>query len=246
MDEKILIEIGKKKGLTNKEHIEKDYFQDIFLYRLFKKTNKLVFKGGTALYKIYKMPRFSEDLDFTLLENSRIEQIKQILEDIVESMKWEIKSVRETKDSLLMKIGFKGILTEYNTLRIDVSIKNKVLKEFEIKNYVPEYIDINPFSFRILTLEEMVAEKIHSILTREKARDLYDLFFLLRISRFNKQLVDEKLKIFKMNFNFNVFTKKITNLKILWEKELKPFVLTELVDYKTVKDFVLERIKNIN
>ncbi len=246
MDEKILIEIGKKKGLTNKEHIEKDYFQDIFLYRLFKKTNKLVFKGGTALYKIYKMSRFSEDLDFTLLENSRIEQIKQIVEDIVESMKWEIKSVRETKDSLLMKIGFKGILTEYNTLRIDVSIKNKVLKRFEVKNYVPEYIDINPFSFRILTLEEMVAEKIHSILTREKARDLYDLFFLLRISKFNKQLVDEKLEIFKMNFNFNVFTKKITNLKILWEKELKPFVLAELVDYKTVKNFVLERIKNIN
>ena len=243
MDEKILMEIGKKKGLINKEHIEKDYFQDVLLYNLFRKTNKLVFKGGTALYKIYKMPRFSEYLDFTMLENFGTEQLKQIVEGITKSMKWEIKSVRETKDSLLIKIGFNGIITEYNTLRIDVSIKNKVLEGFEVKNYVPEFIDINPFSLRVLKLEEMVAEKIHSILTREKARDMYDLFFLLRISRFNKELVDKKLAIFKMNYNFNRFKKTVNNLEILWEKELKPFVLTELVDFKTVKDFVLDRVK---
>ena len=243
MDEKILMEIGKKKGLINKEHIEKDYFQDVLLYNLFRKTNKLVFKGGTALYKIYKMPRFSEDLDFTMLENFGTEQLKQIVEGITKSMKWEIKSVRETKDSLLIKIGFNGIITEYNTLRIDVSIKNKVLEGFEVKNYVPEFIDINPFSLRVLKLEEMVAEKIHSILTREKARDMYDLFFLLRISRFNKELVDKKLAIFKMNYNFNRFKKTVNNLEILWEKELKPFVLTELVAFKTVKDFVLDRVK---
>jgi len=243
MDEKILMEIGKKKGLINKEHIEKDYFQDVLLYNLFRKTNKLVFKGGTALYKIYKMPRFSEYLDFTMLENFGTEQLKQIVEGITKSMKWEIKSVRETKDSLLIKIGFNGIITEYNTLRIDVSIKNKVLEGFEVKNYVPEFIDINPFSLRVLKLEEMVAEKIHSILTREKARDMYDLFFLLRISRFNKELVDKKLAIFKMNYNFNRFKKTVNNLEILWEKELKPFVLTELVAFKTVKDFVLDRVK---
>jgi len=243
MDEKILMEIGKKKGLINKEHIEKDYFQDVLLYNLFRKINKLVFKGGTALYKIYKMPRFSEYLDFTMLENFGTEQLKQIVEGITKSMKWEIKSVRETKDSLLIKIGFNGIITEYNTLRIDVSIKNKVLEGFEVKNYVPEFIDINPFSLRVLKLEEMVAEKIHSILTREKARDMYDLFFLLRISRFNKELVDKKLAIFKMNYNFNRFKKTVNNLEILWGKELKPFVLTELVDFKTVKDFVLDRVK---
>ncbi|MBM3303587.1 MAG: nucleotidyl transferase AbiEii/AbiGii toxin family protein [Candidatus Aenigmarchaeota archaeon] len=63
----MLVEAAKRKGLKNREHIEKDYFQDLFLYHLCRKTNALVFKGGTALYKIYSLQRFSEDLDFSLL-----------------------------------------------------------------------------------------------------------------------------------------------------------------------------------
>lgn len=239
MDKKLLTETGKKKGLVNKEHVEKDYFQDWFLCNLFKKTNKLIFKGGTALYKIYKMPRFSEDLDFTMLEKFDVENL---VGDVVKVMKGEME-VRKTEDSLLFKIGFKGFLTKYNTLKIDISIKNKVLRGFDVKNYVPEYIDINPFSLRILKPKEMVAEKIHSLIMREKARDLYDLFFLLRISEFNRKLVDEKLSIFGVKFSSEELKEKISHIRSLWEPELKPFVLKELMDFDTVRDFVLERIE---
>ena len=51
--------IGRRKGLTNRGHIEKDYFQDLFLYH--------TFKGGTCLYKIHNLPRFSEDIDFSVI-----------------------------------------------------------------------------------------------------------------------------------------------------------------------------------
>ncbi len=239
MDKNILLEIGRKKGLTNKEYIEKDYFQDLFLYNLFRKTNKLVFKGGTALYKIYKMPRFSEDLDFTLLEKFDVERL---VGSVAERM-GEMKSVRKTGGSLLMKIGFEGILTAYNTLRFDVSLKNKALRNFDVKNYVSEYMEINPFSLKVLKPVEMVAEKIHSILARGKSRDLYDLFFLLRLSKFDKRLVNEKLALFDMKFSFSNFRKRVNELESLWERELRAFVLTELVDFATVKKFVLERTK---
>ncbi|MEK6848678.1 MAG: nucleotidyl transferase AbiEii/AbiGii toxin family protein, partial [Nanoarchaeota archaeon] len=63
----ILMQNAKAKGLTNKEHIEKDYFQDKLLYSIYRQTNLLVFKGGTALYKLYNLPRFSEDLDFSII-----------------------------------------------------------------------------------------------------------------------------------------------------------------------------------
>lgn len=115
----LLLEIAKKKGLKNKEHIEKDYFQDKFLYELYKKTNKLVFKGGTALYKIYGLPRFSEDLDFSVLG----EFDEGVIEEVTSKI-GEIKTMKKLKDSLQIKIGFKGILTVYNTLRIDINFKN--------------------------------------------------------------------------------------------------------------------------
>lgn len=242
----MLLEIGKKKGLVNKEHIEKDYFQDLFLFNLFKKTNKFIFKGGTALYKLYGLQRFSEDLDFSLFEDLDFKFIEDIMKSIVEKIPYfKIKSIKKIKDSILIKISCEGILTRYNSLRIDINFKNKVINGFDIKNYVSEYVDINPFSLRMLTLEEIIAEKIHSIFMRDKARDLFDLFFLLRISKFDKRLVEEKLKIFNIKYNQSLLEKKINKIKDVWEKELKAFVLIELFSFEIVKNFVFSKIKNV-
>ncbi len=241
-----LIEIGKRKKLTNREYIEKDYFQDIFLFSLFKKTNIFVFKGGTALYKIHGLSRFSEDLDFSLVENSSLEEAEKNIKDIIENNTlFEMKSVKKIGDSLLIKIKCQGILTKYNSLRIDINFKNKLLRGFEVKTYVSDYIDINPFSLRILKLEEIIAEKVHSIFNRNKARDLYDLFFLLRISDFDRRLVEQKLGIFNIRYNIKTMEKNIDNIGTFWEKELRAFVLEELPEFNIVRNFVLGKIKQI-
>src|SRR3989344_4614364 len=121
----IILEIGRKKWLMNKEHIEKNYFQDLLLFYLFKKTNKFVFKGGTALYKIYGFPRFSEDLDFSIIEDISLEGAEKIIEEITKNSNYfKIKSVKKIRDSLLIKISCIGILTKYNTLRVDINFKN--------------------------------------------------------------------------------------------------------------------------
>jgi len=119
MDRELLLEIGRKKGLKNREHIEKDYFQDKLLYYIFKLTNNLVFKGGTALYKLYGMPRFSEDLDFTLLDPK--ERVEDKILKIAEILNAKI-NVKRLKTCLLFRLRFRGILTSCNTVRIDVSL----------------------------------------------------------------------------------------------------------------------------
>src|SRR3989344_2458817 len=59
---------------------EKDYLQDLILFSVYSIIgNELVFKGGTALYKIYKLNRFSEDLDFTLTKKIDIEKMTRKL-----------------------------------------------------------------------------------------------------------------------------------------------------------------------
>jgi len=239
----ILKEIAKQKGLLNKEHIEKDYFQDLLLFNLYKQTNLLVFKGGTALYKLYGLQRFSEDLDFSLLKDIDLEKImKNVIENIKNS---EIKEIKKMKDSILIKIAFKGILTKYNTIRIDINIKNPVLDKFDVKTYTSSYVDINPFTLRVLSLKEIFAEKIHSILNRESARDLYDLFFLSKFAEIDKKIITNKLANFNMKFDFNEIKRKIDNLESLWKKELEPFILSELPDFKATKDFVLNKLKKL-
>ncbi|MEK6887496.1 MAG: nucleotidyl transferase AbiEii/AbiGii toxin family protein [Candidatus Aenigmatarchaeota archaeon] len=242
ISKEMLLEIGKKKGLKNKEHIEKDYFQDVFLLNLFGKTNRLVFKGGTAIYKLYGLSRFSEDLDFSSLD-SEPGSVERIIEHVLDNIDFfELKGMKRTKDSLLIRISADGILTKYNSLRIDVNLRNKIISGFDVKNYVSEYVDINPFSMRVLKPGEMMSEKVHSLFARKNARDLFDLFFLLRMSKLDKNLVKEKLKIFGMKYDEKLLKKKINDIEDIWDKELKAFVLAELPDFDVVKKFVLVRL----
>ena len=236
----ILKNIAKKKGLINKEYIEKDYFQDLLLFNIYKKTNLLIFKGGTALYKLYGLQRFSEDLDFSLLRDG---DIKKIIEDVVNGIDGaEIKEVKEMKNSLFIKISLKGIITRYNTIRIDITLKNEVLEKFDVIPYISEYIDINPFSMRVLSLKEILAEKIHSLLARQKSRDLYDLFFLLKFVDVDKNLIEKKLNLFGMKYKSTELKRRINKLKTLWEKELKSFILGELPDFNAVRNFVFSKL----
>ena len=79
---KELEEIARLKGLSL-GNTEKDYLLDIALLSISKNTkNELVFKGGTCLYKFYKLNRFSEDLDFSAVKKTNINLlIKNIISD---------------------------------------------------------------------------------------------------------------------------------------------------------------------
>lgn len=240
INKEILLRASALKGLTNKEHIEKDYFQDLLLYHLYKQTNQLIFKGGTALYKFYQLPRFSEDLDFSVLSTENLEEtLGLVLEKIPGAQLVQIKILNT---SLLAKIRFPGILTSGNTVRVDISTDNPLLEKFEVKNYTPLYIDLNPFAMRLMSLQEILAEKIHALFAREKARDLYDLFFLLRQVNLNRPLVQKKLAHFGLSWERKVLIERIKDLELAWEKELKPFILGELPSFLIVEEFVRKKL----
>jgi len=227
-----ILKIAKAKGLNNKGFIEKDYYQDKILYSLFSRTNNIVFKGGTALYKLYNLPRFSEDLDFGIIGKVNL---KRLIKSAARELKFSIKRTYFSKKSALFKLSFEGFLTGYNTIRIDFS-KLKVYT-YETVDYVPRYIDIPPFVLNVMSKKEMIAEKIHSIFHRTSARDLYDLFFLLRMEPADKRLILKKVP----NFTLKKFKERIEKLKPLWDPELKPFVL-ERIPYETAKNFCISNI----
>jgi predicted nucleotidyltransferase component of viral defense system len=237
IEKEILLEIAKRRGLKNREHIEKDYFQDLLLYHIYKKSNNFILKGGTCLYKFYNLPRFSEDLDFSVLHQKNI---KETIEKVAKELGAKIES-KKTKTSFLFKLRFPGILTKFNVVRVDVSLVNVVFG-FEVKNYISPYITIPPFSLRVLKLEEILAEKIHALLKRSNARDLYDLFFLLRFVEPKEELIEKKLKLFGMKFDKDLIKRKIEEIKIRWKAELKPFLLTELTEFEIVKEFVERKL----
>lgn len=66
----------------------KEVFQEITLLGLYHGGffEKAAFYGGTALRILYKLPRFSEDLDFTLLEKNSDFNIEQYFNSILKHL----------------------------------------------------------------------------------------------------------------------------------------------------------------
>ena len=171
-------------------NIVREYFQHIFLSELYKLpgAQKLLFKGGTALRIIYGSPRFSEDLDFSAIKIND-HSVKQFVEDLfvaalvnIELMGLRVEVGRKTGAT---SGGYFGVATfkipDYQPVdvAINVSVRNRMTIKGEVdsvaNDFVPTYTIIH------LSQEDLVAEKVFgALLERQKPRDFYDLYFMMR------------------------------------------------------------------
>jgi predicted nucleotidyltransferase component of viral defense system len=197
--------------------IEKDYILSktiMALAQINDFQNSFVFKGGTALKKChYPAWRFSEDLDFTTINKLSPIQIKELFDSAVK----EVESLfgvtirvaeysqypREGLEivSAQLKLGYDGPLRKTsglkNNIRVDISLDETLMIKPIMKKIQRQYPDDIEAVIPVYTLEEIIAEKLRSILQRGKSRDYYDVWILLKnhASDFNVKLVIDIMKI---------------------------------------------------
>lgn len=225
--------------------IEKDYFQHIVLNALSRKAaGHLIFKGGTALQKIGITHRFSEDLDFTLRKIITASQMKEIAIDAIKIYNYIVESdrIKEDERTISFRLKIQGPLTKQKlgvcTIRIETSIREQILKKPVKKELTPIYADILPYVLDVMALDEILAEKIRTIYTRQKARDLYDLYKLAEINTpFDVSLINKKLDYYKLSFDKETFLKKCQGLQAQWTDELRTLIGT-VVPYQHALDLV--------
>ncbi len=215
-------------------HAEKLYLQDIILHSVYQKaTDEIVFKGGTALLKLYNLDRFSEDLDFT---QNKETNLSKIIEDSIrhlESFGAEIeeKEVEKTQHTYKTRLGIKGPLYTGERLplafiRIEINKKSKVEKSVN-KRYTPIFSDVPAFDIVTLNEEEMLAEKIRALMTRTRPRDLYDIYHLLKKDvEINKDLVNKKLSYYDLEFNKEEIIRRAKDVERGW-KDLSNLTFTK-------------------
>ncbi len=168
----------------------------VSLYGNQKIRDSLIFRGGTALNKIYLKPsaRYSEDLDFV---QTRAQPIGETIDAIRIALDWlgePNRLLTERSAKLVYKY------TSVNGLPMKLKIEINTTEHFQV-------MDINNTAFgfesewfsgesivAVNQLEELMATKIRALYQRRKGRDLFDLWMV-----FSKHLanIDECLKIFK-------------------------------------------------
>lgn len=201
---------------TTELNIRREYIQHLFLSHLYKETStdKILFKGGTALRIIYGSPRFSEDLDFssTIKGKKQIENIVlSTLEAIErEGVETEIKESKETSGGYLSIID-SNIHGEIIGIQLEISQRRK-LQLGEVvtiaNDFIPSYTIVR------LSQQQLISEKILALRVRKKPRDYYDLYYILRAGLLTSS---ERTVL-------NEIIKTIPSVDINFELELKRFL----------------------
>ena len=232
---------------------EKHYIQTIALRSIYASTNDLAFTGGTCMWFFHGLNRFSEDLDFTLVAKKRElkylpVELKKDLE--VYGIDSEIRILKDDRISSSFRIGAKGPLytkeIERCFVRIEISKRESVIKKLDVLEFDALYTDILPFFVLVMEREEILAEKVRAVLTRNRARDVYDLWFLLKKGTgFELNLVNEKLKYYMRVFEKEVFMERIKRTGEYWEPELKPLVIGRLPRFELVYNDVKTVLKDL-
>lgn len=221
--------------------IEKDYVLTWLLLAIANSSlrGRLAFKGGTAIKKVYEPDyRFSEDLDFTLLDDTSNEELTAGIEALFSWLQREVNLTLAVRRLEVHQTGNPTFYLNYvGPLRGELS--SRFLKtdftraELLLFPLVEAPLQL-PYSdcqertetLRVYSLEEILAEKLCALVGRTEPRDLYDIHYLL-----TGQLVDAEIVSFRLGEKMahkgldqaalsDLLTRRQDTLRRLWRPRL--------------------------
>ncbi|HNZ65230.1 MAG TPA: nucleotidyl transferase AbiEii/AbiGii toxin family protein [Smithella sp.] len=182
--------------------IEKDYVLGWLLNGISKHAvigHDWIFKGGTCLKKCYfETYRFSEDLDFTLMQESHLNvdfltaAFREIIDSIYEStgleipkdmVRFEIYENPRGKLSAEGRLSYRGPMQQRGDMpRIKLDLTaNEIISLPPVMREVQHPYSDKPekgIFVQCYSFEEVFAEKIRALAERLRPRDLYDVINL--------------------------------------------------------------------
>jgi len=192
----------------------------------------LAFKGGTCLRVAYGNPRHSEDLDFHAETDAErvlahLDTATGRLADYGLPAEVNRRPSRAGLHAVLRYQGplFDGSARSRGGVRIEVSLREEPVAVEEV--FVPRtpYADVPQLVLRALTREHLLAEKVRALLVRAKARDLFDVHFLVeRGVRCPRSLLDAKMRVYRRRFSLAALDRGVRSAGLSWSDDLEPLL----------------------
>ncbi len=213
--------------------LEKDYILTVFLHSL-KDYEGFYFKGGTAINKILlNHIRLSEDLDFTI--TITLAKAKSIFEKIIKNNSeffTKLSYDRSGEHFTRFIVYYKSYFSENATIILDLNRKAKLFLTPE-RNVIKNFYGLK-FEFNTLSREEMVAEKISALINRNRPRDYFDVYQLI------KKKIPIKMKLVKKKsegrhdgFDLTKIFNKTNKIYSKWENDLS-HLTNKMIPFKKV------------
>lgn len=218
----------------------KDYLQDLTLHLLYKKYPQILFRGGTCIWKVMRGNRFSEDLDLCLekipdnIDNYLVKELKLF------GLACAINKKKQTANMLFLQCDITSSAHPREiTLFIEILASKQCTKHVKKLTLYSPYPDIPPIEVQTPDEEEIILDKISAIFKRDKARDIHDLYLLLKlVGTINLDLIKANIS----EFSPKKFKEKILEKKTSW-KSLEPLVVTKLPSLEEEMTYILSFFK---
>jgi uncharacterized protein len=248
--------------------LERDYCLAWFLCGLAESDLKqiLAFKGGTALKRCYFGDyRFSEDLDFTLLQPTPNEELLRRLEPVYAAVQ-EASGIAFTFDredrhahanSFTFYLRYVGPLPRGNDVKVDITLREHLvypLQERAILRGYEEFADLpENRQIQVYSLDEIATEKTLALAdrARNEPRDLYDLWYLTSNEGIELDALVDGMRQ-KLEFRGKAFEGiaeairvKEARLKALWSNRLA-YQMTSLPEFEEVFRAVQRTLRQAN
>ncbi|KAA6334700.1 hypothetical protein EZS27_017000 [termite gut metagenome] len=233
--------------------------------------NRAAFYGGTCLRIFYGLQRFSEDMDFSLLQTDESFRLETYFDAIIaefQSLGREICITRREKrtqtsvESAFLKDNTKIYNLAFATEK-NVKIKIEVDTQPPMGFLTEHKLLLLPFSFmvRCYTLPDLYAGKMHALLfrawkNRVKGRDWYDFEWYIRNNialnfKHLQQRVEEINSIKNEDFSYAIFQNRLkekilkTDINVV-KNDVRPFIKNSSEMDIWATDYFLQLVDMIN
>lgn len=231
-----------------KRNVTQEVMQEVTLAGLYRGGffDKAAFYGGTCLRIFHELPRFSEDMDFSLIGKDETFNLESYFPSIIEEFKAVGRDIVITRKEKKKETKVESAFLKDDTAIYDVKFRTE--KDLKIKIEVDidpplgfrteQKLSLMPFSFmtRCFTLPDLYAGKMHALLfrnwkTRVKGRDWYDFEWYVRHNiPLNFSHLQIRTKEFNgMDMDKEVFTKLLkerlssTDINMV-KRDVLPFI----------------------
>lgn len=209
---------------------EKHYLMSLVLSSLYSQvSDELVFKGGTYLWFFHKLPRASEDLDFTAVADIDMDRISETVVDDLAAYGIKVVLTDKTgKVSYTTRLAIEGPIYDgrnRNHIRLDVSMRGDLSRRPRFVAFRSPYSEVPDFTLLGMDMEEVLAEKIRAMLWRRRARDLFDVHHLIGLGvEMDTDLVRSKLAYYDLEPGGELLGNAMADIEDAWRPELSPLI----------------------
>lgn len=190
--------------------------------------SRLGFKGGTAAYLLYQLPRFSVDLDFDLLDLAAGDAVfGAVGEILLEHGDLEERTMKQ--NTLFFLLGYQKGLQK---LKVEIS-KLAFGSSFEPKQHLG-------IPLLVMAKPDMFAHKLVALLERRQlaSRDLFDVHYFLSSGwRVNTQMVEKRT-----GMNYQVYIRQVLGVIEQTSSQTLLTGIGELIDQRQ-KDWIKKSLK---